>query len=197
MFGIKVVEKPPSGEKILKNVRFGTARGLTKTAQEGQTAVEGAIKGQFTIRGSWFRRSSPFGIKIKPAKPNDLSAEVRTRADWLEKQRKGGLFFPFGNFFAIPTQNVRRTKTQMIGKAQRPSNLKNAFVLKSKKSGVSVLFQRKGRRGNKSLVAMYILVPKVRVTAVDTFYEPVKKVVQRRLQKNVNEGVANAFKTMK
>jgi hypothetical protein len=75
--------------------------------------------------------------------------------------------------------------------------LLNAFVVKSRKSGVSVLMQRRGRGKNKGLVAMYILVKKVRIKPTDAFYNPISKVVQRRGAQNILDGIERAFATAK
>jgi hypothetical protein len=199
MFGLtaKKISSTFSADKINKQIDFGTAVGLTKTAKEGQTAVIGALKGSFTLRGTWFQPSSKVGIRIKPATKTNLKAEITTAADWILKQIKGGQYFPFkGNMLAIPTENVRRNKRMIIPRGQRPLRLQKAFVIKTA-GGASILFQRKGRGKKKDLVAMYILVPKVLIHAVDTFYEPIQKVVDRRLLKNIGDGIEMAFKTAK
>jgi len=192
----KIITRPPDAETIEKNIRFGTAVGLTKTVKDGQAAVLSALPVKFTLRGSWFAQSNKFGIKVKSATKDDLSAEVRTNADWLIKQQKGGEYFPFRNFLAIPTSNVRRNKRQIIPRAQRPKNLKNAFVMKTK-SGLNVLFQRKGRGKNRGLVAMYILEPKIRIKPVDAFNDPIDKVVRANLSKNIEAGIQMALSTIK
>jgi hypothetical protein len=196
-FKIKPVQRPPSADNLDKQMRFGTAVGLTKTAKDGQTAVQGALRGNFTLRGTWFEQNNKFGIKVKPATKADLSSEVRSSADWLLKQYKGGNYLPYKhNLLAIPTSNVRRNKRQIVPRAQRPLNLKNAFVITTKK-GVKVLFQRKGRGRKKDLVAMYILVPKVRIHAIDAFFDPITKVIQRRGPQNIIDGIAQALASAK
>ena len=196
---ITVVKKPPTAEKILRQSHFGLAVGLTKTAQEAKAAVEGSIRGKFTVRGSWLNNNSPVGIKIKPASYKDVnpSAEVRTRAGWIENQMKGGTFFPYGNYFAVPTENVRRTKTQLVQRSQRPANLKNAFTIKTRKANVLLLMQRKGRGKRKQAVAMYVLIPQKKLKAVDAFKEPIEKVLKRRLQLNVKTAIKNALQNIK
>lgn len=41
MFKARMINNLPSAAKIIKNLDFGTAVGLTKTAKEGQAAVFG------------------------------------------------------------------------------------------------------------------------------------------------------------
>lgn len=184
-------------DKVYSNIQFGTARGLTQTAKEGQAASVGAIKGTFTTRGTWFNQNMRHGIKIKPATKANLSAEVRTMADWLEPHERGGDKRARGGRLAVPTDAVRRNKRLIIPKAQRPAALrgKNTFVLHTAKG--PVLFQRITRGSRRGLVALYGLEPKVTLKKQSTFYEPVQKVVDRRLTRNVRDGIDNALRTMR
>jgi hypothetical protein len=212
---VKQIEKPPSAAKIGRNLDFGVALGLTDTAKEGQKASVGALKGTFTLRGGWWQQQNKFGIKVKAAKKTDLAAEVGTRADWLEphetgktKTARGG-----GNV-AIPLEGIRRKgSTQKIAKRLKPRNLKRTFVIKTK-SG-PVLFQRvtnyakhqgptmKGKvtrrrtRMGTDIRPVYAFERSVRIRKQSTFYEPIRKVVNRRLDTNIARGVRRAFATMR
>jgi hypothetical protein len=194
---VKEVERPPSAAKIAKNINFGVALGLTETAKQGQKAVIGALRGTFTLRGSWFNQSNKFGIKIKAAKREDLSAEVRTRADWLLPHETGKDKTGRGGRVAVPTDNVRRNKRQIITKAQRPTALRNkrTFVIKTKRG--DVLYQRKYRGKRSFIVPLYGLERRVRIRKQSTFFEPIEKVVKRRINANIGAGLRRAFATMK
>jgi len=72
--------KRPDMTGIMKQVNFGTAKGLTDTAKQGQAAVVGAIKGTFTTRGNWFNQNMKHGIKITP----ELLAAVNKRSDAID-----------------------------------------------------------------------------------------------------------------
>lgn len=50
------------------------------------------IKSEFTTRGRWMEPSSPFGIRITPAKRDakEIEATVQTAADWLLLHETGG-----------------------------------------------------------------------------------------------------------
>lgn len=187
-----------SPEKIARNIQFGTVRGLTQTAKEGQTAVIGALKGAFTLRGNWFQPFSKYGIRITPATMASMQAEIYSAADWLAKQEKGGEVFPYkgGTYLAIPTGNVRRSKSQIIQRAQRPKNLKDAFVINSK-NGAKLLVQKHGRGRKKQIVVLYVLVPKIKVKEQHVFYDPIEKVVKRRLAENVEKYIQLALNDMK
>src|SRR5688500_4786210 len=89
MLSTRIIQRPPDATKVMKNINFGLARGLTQTAKDGQAAVLGALRGTFTLRGTWFQQNMRHGIKVKPARPHDLSAEVHTLASWLERHETG------------------------------------------------------------------------------------------------------------
>jgi hypothetical protein len=192
------VKKGFPTEKVLKSMRFGVANALTQTAKQAQAGVQGQLRGTFTLRGKWFEQGNRFGIKVKPATPANLTAKVSTLADWLTKQEEGGTQTPFRNFFAIPTENVRpKGSTKIIRGALKPARLKNSFVVKSKKAGVSLLVQRFGRGRKKQTRIMYILVPRIHVKAVQVFYDPIEKVVRRRLNSNLQKYVQEALNTIR
>jgi hypothetical protein len=192
----KITQAPPSADKIYKNIQFGTAMGLTQTAKDGQSAVRSALKGTFTLRNSWSEPSNKFGIKIKPATKDDLSAEVRTMADWLNIHEEGGIKHAQSGRLAIPTDNVRRNKRLIIPRNQRPKGLaRKAFVLMTKKG--PVLAQRISRGKRKGLIVLYGLETSARIKKQSTFYDPIKKVVAARLNINIEAGIQKALDTMR
>jgi hypothetical protein len=192
----KITQVPPSADKIYKNIQFGTAMGLTQTAKDGQSAVLSSLKSTFTLRNDWAQPSNKFGIKIKPATKDDLSAEVRTNADWLKIHEEGGIKHAQSGRLAIPTDNVRRNKRLIIPRNQRPKGLAGkAFVLMTKKG--PVLAQRISRGKRKGLIVLYGLETSARIKKQSTFYEPIRKVVAARLNINIEAGIQKALDTMR
>lgn len=195
MINIRLVKRPDMAA-IIKQVNFGTAVGLTKTAKEGQSAVVGAIKGTFTTRGTWFNQNMRHGIKITPAKKDKLQAEVKTLADWLEPHETGTDKHARGGRVAVPTDQVRRNKRLIIPRGQRPKGLAaKAFVLQTKRGPVLAQRLMKGKR--KGLIVLYGLEKTVKIKKNSTFYEPLEKVVKRRLHDNIRDGIKFALATMK
>lgn len=198
MFGLtaQITQMPDLKEKA-KQMRFGIALGLTATAKEAQKASQDAIQGTFTVRGRWFEQQNRFGIKIKPAKKDDLEAEVKTKADWLAIHEEGGTKTALhGGDVVVPTDQVRRNKRMIIPRGQRPRGLgAKAFVLQTKHG--PVLAQRISRGKRKGLIILYGIEHGVRIKKQSTFYEPILKVVNRNLEKNIREGIAKAWATAK
>lgn len=187
------VTKKPNFSSIQKNIRFGVAVGLTKTAKDGQTAVLDSLKSTFELRGSWFNPGNKFGIKIKGANKTNMEAQVRTLADWLVLHETGGVKRPRGENLAIPTENVRRNKRLIIPRGQRPAALRNkrTFVLHTKRG--KVLFQRKYKGKRSQIVALYNLEPRARIRKESTFFAPIRNVVNRSLMRNITAEVKKAL----
>jgi hypothetical protein len=194
---IKILQKPPGAAAINKQLDFGTAVGLTRNAKRGQTAVLGALRGNFTLRGSWFNPSNKFGIKIKPATKTDLVAAVQTNADWLIPHEEGTDKRPTkGQNIAVPTDQVRRNKRLIIPRGQRPKGLNTkAFVMQTKHG--PVLAQRITRGPRKGIIVLYGLERSVHIKKVSTFYEPIQNQVKRFLGHDISEGIEFALKTAK
>lgn len=189
---IKIVERPPSAERLTRYINNGIAAGLTKTAEQGQQAVIGALKGTFTLRGSWFQPNMRFGIKRQMARGENLQAVIGTNADWLIPHETGTDKLPKGGNLAVPTENVRRTKRMIIPRAQRPKGLgEKAFVLKSRRGPVLAVRITRGK--NKGIRVLYGLEKKVRIKRVHVFFDPINKVVKRRLNSNVSDAVERSL----
>jgi hypothetical protein len=202
---IKLIKAPPSADKLISNIRFGTAVGLTRTAKAAQAASVSAIQSAFTVRSNWYQQSNKFGIRITPATKQKLQSSVHTLAYWLEPHERGGKKTsrrPSG-MLAVPQINVRRTKRQIIPKAQRPRNLKGSFVIPTR-SGPMIFIRAKRRSKagvregyDPNLRAYYALEPSVHLKRQSTFFDPIQKTVEQQLKQNIIREVENALRSMK
>lgn len=189
------ITQRPDFAKTMRQIDFGTAVGLTKTAKQAQDAVVSSLKSTFTLRGNWFEQRNKFGIKITPARKDKLQAEVKTAADWLEAHEEGTDKTGQGRL-AIPTDQVRRNKRMIIPRGQRPKGLASkAFILETKKGPVLAQRLMKGKR--KGLIILYGLEKTVKIKKRSTFHEPIQKVVKSNLKDNIRTGIAMAFATAK
>lgn len=180
-----------------RQVTFALASTLTAVAKEAQKEIIRDVQSTFTVRGNWLTPSNKFGIKVRPAKKTNLVAEVGTAADWLTPHESGGTKLPSGKHIAIPTINVRRTKRQLIQKAQRPGALrgKRDVVIKTR-SGLT-LFQRQGRGATARLVPLYRLEPKATIRKQSTVFEPTERVISKRFGAVFHNQLQRAFATTK
>lgn len=199
MFKARMINNLPSAAKIIKNLDFGTAVGLTKTAKEGQAAVFGAVKGAFKGPNNWLK--SPVGIKITPATPRTMRSEVKTSAKFMPVQDAGGIKLPYGNHLCIPAN-----KGPLHGKRRIPANMRPKALMDSgkgfittTKSGTKIMGVRglKSRGKYAGFTIMYVMVKKANIKAAKVFHDPIQKVVDRRLKINIRNSIDHALKTMR
>jgi hypothetical protein len=187
---------PQVFDKIAKNVEFGYARGLTRTAQKAQEDVVEGLRDAFTLRGRWWEKNNKYGIKVTPAKRDELEAAVWTRANWLEIHEEGGRKEPTkSRNLTIPTNNVKRNKRDIIKKAQRPRNLKGSFVIRD--GGTKLFMQRFGKGKRSSTRVMYILEPDANIEKKGTFLKAAETSAKRNRDKIISKSINDALRTMR
>jgi hypothetical protein len=199
MFKVQILKRPPTAAKLMKEILIGASKGINKTATEAQQSVQKAYRQNFTIRNQFLERG-PLAIQVKRsnALKGDMTAEVRTRADFLPIHETGGIKTPRGHRLAIPTENVKRTKRDIIQKSQRPRALraKGSFIINTRK-GTEFIVRRVGRGKNQRLQFLYNLTARARIKRVPTFFPVISKVVSRRLNSNVRGEIKRGLMTMK
>lgn len=183
-----------------KQTTFALASSLTMTAKDIQTSTIKKLGEAFTIRNNWNQPSNALGVRIKPATKQKLEAWVGTAADFLEKfvrEPEGSIVLklPKGDFLAIPTSNVRRTKKDIIRATQRPQRLrgKRDIVLPMQSGRGMVLFQERGRGVNLKRVALYILVPRAKIREKDVLFGPAKRTFEKRFPVHYERQLRKAF----
>lgn len=180
---------------LQKQIPFATALALTRTAKEVQREEIAHIRNAFTVRGSWLREGGRFGVGIVPASKENLVAVVESRAPWLEAHEAGMVRTPEGAHFAIPQKDIRRTKTQVIAKSQRPKALKRAFKVETKVGRVPLLLQRVGRGKSSILRVMYQLTGRAKIEPRLRFFETGKTVVEKVWRRIFSEALDRAIRT--
>ena len=178
-----------------KQLPFAVALALTRTAKEVQREEIAHIRTAFTVRGSWLREGWRFGVGITPASKENLVAVIESRAPWLEAHEEGTTRSPEGAHFAIPQKDIRRTKTQVIARSQRPKALKRAFKVETRGGRVPLLLQRIGR-GKRSIVrVMYQLTGRAKIAPRLRFVETGKAVVEKVWRRIFSEALDRAIRT--
>ncbi len=164
------------------NIRFITAKSLTKTAQAVQTKVKEHIKNTFVQR----KKSGGFenSIRIKPATKQNLQAEVYTMAGFASLQQTGGINKAKSGRLAIPLyDNIAEVKNK-----RRAKDVKDSFLIKLSGGGFAIA-TRKGK-GLRILYALKALayVPKRlnmleigEQTAIQTFNEHFRQALSENI----------------
>jgi hypothetical protein len=174
-----------------KQIPFATAKALTDTAKDARAAIVEHLQGEFTLRTAWWKQGNKYGINVKAAKKNDLAAEVFTRAQWMELHETGGVKIPRRRNLAIPSTFVKRSKKDLITKANRPRALKNSFVRRSK-TGQETIFQRINK---KQIRPMYFLEKQAQIQPAFRFYHTASRVVNERWAQNFEKAIEFAIRT--
>ncbi len=182
-------------EGLQKQMRFASAVALTMTAQAAQEKILLATRERFTIRGAWLRKGGRYGIRINPATKAHLEARVYNEAPWMQLQEEGGTKKPkSGKKIAIPTENVKRTKKELVRASQRPRALKNAFFFQT---GHQFSFLKQHPRGKAPPRTMYIMTESAKIPATWHFVETGKAEVARVFEVNFEKALAKAIATAK
>lgn len=155
-------------DTAVKQLPFATSQAINDVAFMVRSNVRDEMPRRFTIRRDWVTRQVDVVQKATKDKPNALVGP-KPQVDFLARQQTGGAKLPRGNWIAIPTQAVRRTKSQMISKADRPAALGNRVHVERvgrstflALTGTKGAKARKGASGNR-LRLLYLLVPRAQL----------------------------------
>lgn len=169
------------------------ARGINEAAQAAQTKMIEETVGNLTVRGSWLRPGTRFGMNLSRATKNNLEARVSSQAPWLFQQETQ-LFKTAhkSSFMAVPMAPVRagRTDPKKIPARLTPKALGPKLFKLPTAHGI-VLAQRLKRAGLRIMYALERVVhwPK-RVHVVDAG----AKAAQAQVVKAVERQIENAIR---
>lgn len=177
-----------------KQLKFATAKTLTQTVKLAQAEGIEEIKRELKPRSEWYLPSRAPGVRVRTADKNNLRAELYSNADWLAKLATGETHTPSGGrqSVAVPTRAIQPTGREVIARAKRPRNLKNAFVIKAR-SGQRLLVKRAGR----ALEVLYVLKKSTRRPTKNPLIVAAKRVVSERVGPLFSQNLADALRTAK
>jgi hypothetical protein len=178
-------------------MRFAIAKGLTDLAKAAQQEVIDTLPSRFTIRNTWYKPNTPLGFKIKMATKENLQSEVYSTASFLGLQEEGGTKRSIsGHRIAIPTDQVRRNKKDIIPRSQRPAQISKLFPIKSK--GRTFLVKRITRGTQKgSLSFLYQLRTSTNIKPRLQFHETCQQIADRKGTSIMETAIQYALDTAK
>jgi hypothetical protein len=170
---------------LSEQLPFATSQALNDMGYKVRDAVRAEMPARFTIRRPWVVNQVDV---IQRSTKADLVVTIgpKPTAQFLNLQELGGVKLPHGNFVAIPTSLVKRTKTQLISKADKPRQLGDkVFVEQYNGHYWLALKGGKGaqqRGSNRNLRFLYLLAPKADVPARLGLHQIGLPIVQRDFQ---------------
>lgn len=175
-----------------RQIEFAAASAATAVAKQSQQEAIDEIQAAFITRTPWYLPTNFFGVHFTPATPAKPTAAVHTNAYWLVDHETGALRTPTeGDYLAIPTEAIQPNPAQVIPESQRPKNLPNAFVLKTRRG--PKLFERLNGR----LQMVYNLVRSVRIQKRSTIVEPTVRTVEKQFAPTFYSKLLEAIRTAK
>ena len=184
----------PMLKNLMKEFPAGVVQGVNDLANNARDEFLWDLPNRMTLRTPWFKPGSMFGFNVKKATISNPAAEIYTRAPWMQLQESGGTKNPRGRHIAIPTTTVRRTKRDLIPKAQRPMGLgSKAFHLKTK-SGNEFLAMRVGRGKRSNLKIMYLLSQRAQIRPQLHFVDSIKGYVAMNAERILTRAIERAFR---
>lgn len=167
--------------RLSDQMPYATERALNQTANSVQKEIRLGIKERFTLRREDFILRTvkiEKGNRATKANPQVIVGIDRTR-DVLAKFEDGGTKAPIdGSHIAIPI-NVRRSKTDIIPKSERPRQLLERRNVKK----FATTIVRFVRGAGRSL--LYVLKPAVKIDNRLRFERTAHEVIDREWTDNM------------
>ena len=173
--------------------KFAVAKALTQTAYEVQAEVKRNMPGRFTLRRQWIVQ----GMRVERATKTDLVATVYSRDKFMGFQEFGGPKSPLRNYIAVPTKAVRRTKTQMISKADRPKSLGDKVEIVEVNGDKYLALKKRNRvgaSGNK-LRLLYLLIPRAQMHERLMLRQDGERIARARFLPNLQRAIDEAVRS--
>jgi len=168
------------------------ARALNGTAQATQTKMLEETVGNLTVRGSWLRPGTRFGMNLTRASKDNLEAHVFSRASWLFEQETMEFKTAGKSRIAVPMPAVRagRTDPAKIPRRLKPAQMGAKLFPITTGHGV-VLAQRMKRAGLRLMWALERAVHwRRRVHVIDAGM----RAAQRHAPKAIENQIAAAIR---
>ena len=172
-----------------RQIPYATARGLTWTVQGAQRTIINDLSNRMTKTRKWALKQQPTGVKITPAKKDNLTASVYTRAHFAENQEEGGTKFPYkGRALAVPTARVPKSRRKSGGAR---------IMMKQKKTFANRrgIYRKKGGKKNPSIEKLYTLTTSARIMPRMRFRQTASMYCVNRFQYHFMRSLRMALRT--
>ena len=184
-----------------KQLPYATALALTRTAQDVQSYIIGAITRIFANTKKWWLKQQPTGIKIKSARKTDLHSSIYTDAYFADLQEDGGLKRPHkGRALLIPTDKTPKYGRKSGGHRKVLAGKKiltkgkNGSPFFTMESGFVGVFKRRGKK-RLPIDAMYQVRGSAEIKPRFGFKSMAMRIASQQFPKRFSEALAKALKS--
>lgn len=182
---------------LSRQMPFAMSKALNDVANDAQRSIQDTLAQHFILRRPDFIKRTIKRNREDFATKEKLVAVVRVdpQRDILAKFEDGGTKTPqSGKAIALPTEAVRRTKAQIISKAQRPRPLIASGKAFSKGGR---LIMRIGRGVGALLRTAYVFKRSVKIPKRLGFVETANKAIDAHWIRRAEDAIARAIATMR
>lgn len=179
------------GRKFLlsaKNMGFVNARAIAETLKIAQKVQIRFMSRVFKIRKRNLLKNSVKIIQFP--RPNNQTGIIAINRNleriWVSHEKGAEERAYSSTHVAVPV-DVRRGKTGMIAKSQRPRNLKRSFLVISK--GKKRILQRKGKGKNSKATLVYNLENSITIKPAMYFVRNITRTINKHIEQEVIKSV--------
>jgi hypothetical protein len=204
-------------QDLPKQVRYAAMQAVNDTAKEVQKfEVETQLPSKLTLRAKgapWQKPGGKYGVNIKHANRNTLTATVGSQADWLKHQEEGGTRTASSGHRLAVEAGARPSQSVVLSRPIRPRSLMQrkgdalyqygaGKTARARSSGKGFIINTKMGpaiyiRTGGTLKLMYGLEQSAKIPAVLQFFKSAKELVQSIYPRIFNARLTHALKTAK
>lgn len=182
---------------LYKQGNYAASIALNETAKVIQAKEIDLLQSRFTLRKTWYKPKTKYGINIQYAKKDNLEARVFSKAPWLSEQEKGGIRNKQAgkyNPIEVPAKNIQQNKSRLVPKRLSIGTIKNNPI-------PARAFQIKGnwwRRTSKTKIEPLFFKEKtINLKAKYPFTDTGKETFNNEHERQFNKAFEYAMRTAK
>lgn len=173
-----------------RQVPFATSKAINETLKEARKGVIRHIQAKQKSRKAWWNNKQT-GINRKFATKKKLYGGIHTGIYWAETQEKGGTRQPRHRVFAVPTENVPKSRRKSGGAKQM---LQQKTVFAGKKG----IYRRIGGKKSRQVKLLFSYSPTVKISKpMLGFRKTAARITRQQFKRQHRKAMLLALKTAK
>ena len=169
------------------------ARSLTMLAERVQDVLVGETKEHLTVRGTWLKKGTRFGINRKAATKTDLTASAWTQAPWLVTEELESVRRAQSGDILIPLRAVRAGRSDPKIIPRRYSAAMRGKLLKlTNEKGQTILYEH-GTKLSRHFLPLFLIKPSAPIPKRIALLDKGGKEVQKMYGPVMREMIARAI----